>query len=104
MAATITRGDNGDDEGYPEAGIGSTKHNVANIVLEMHDEYQRGMHNDKKEKGDQAQEMQTARGLFAAKKLDVPGEASLDRGRHGRSGEDHERPQEEYDARVCQLL
>src|SRR5690348_7640123 len=42
--------DDGYDDGGPEAGIGSAKHTIANVVLEMDNEDQRRMHDNKEEK------------------------------------------------------
>src|SRR5947208_16754167 len=62
-----------------KAGLLTTKHDITNVVLEMHNQHQSSMHNDKERESDQAQKMQAASNLTPSKELDIPGKTSLDR-------------------------
>src|SRR6185312_6529412 len=64
-----------DYDGSCKAGMHIPKDDVANVILEMHNQHQGRMYNNEAHEGKQAEEMQAARTLFAAKDLKIPREA-----------------------------
>ena len=77
---------------------------MRDVVLRVDDEHQCDVHDHEEAVERHAQEVDGASRLAVVEKLDVPGEASRERGGHDGAGRDHEGRDDEGDREVHELL
>ena len=77
---------------------------MRDVVLRVDDEHERDVHDNEEAVERHAEEVDGTRRLAVAEDLDIPGEASRERGGHDGSGRDHEGRDDEDDREVHELL